>query len=1038
VTAAAAVLLLVLGCRREGGPPPPAAAAAEPAAAASVLEASAGASVRRRLQDHETHVYAIELAAGQYLRLSIEQRGVDLVAALAAPHGGETIETDELTGAWGTEEIFWQAASSGSHRLVLTGSAGTGEYTATIAELRDLTPESAKRVEAGRKLAAARERRRAGDLRQAIALYEQALALWSELGDGVRQGRVDCWLGVVWEGLHEVERALAAYERALTLLEHGGDVAHRAFVVYVLGRLYCDVGQLEKARDYSRRALGLRREMGDLSGEAKAASNLGNVYEQLAESQEALAFLDRALDLSRQIGNRYEEALALHNRGKSYLTLGQAEQALDDFTDALTLREELGDRRAQASTLSAIGEALMSGGEASLLRAVGVYERALELAAELEDPRRQTALAENNLGTVYIRLRRYDEAREVLLRARAGFRELGLRQSEAVALSNLGWLFSQRRETAAAMGHSRQALALFEEVADLPGQVGVLHVIAELEHASGDLVAARASIERAVTAIEGLRARPASHDLRSSYFATMQSRFELYVRVLMDLHRRDPAAGHAAAALGASERARARSLLDNLIESGAELRRGVPPELLAEEQRLEGAINAKEHQRLRLLDGGGGPAAQEALDRELRVLLREYDQVRAEIRLASPRYAALTQPRPLTAQGIRERIVDRDTLLLQYDLGAERSYLWAVTPQSIASFELPPREKVEAAARRAYRLLAVSNRRESRAPTEIALDQLSEMLLAPAADMLDRRRLLVVSEGALQYIPFGALPRPAAAGRDGAPGPPLAFDHEISHMPSSSSLAVLRELARGRPPAPGLIAVVADPVFQSHDPRLVRRDDAEPGELHAATRGPGADQGENLQFERLVYSRREAEGILGLAAGASFSALGFDASKPTVTSGVLSRYRYVHFATHGDLNAEHPELSRLVLSLVDRDGRQRSDGFLHAHEIYNLELPADLVVLSACRTALGKEVRGEGLVGLTQGFMYAGASRLIVSLWQVDDRAAAELMVRFYELLLSGGRPPAAALSEAQLSIAAEKPWQSPYYWAGFVLQGEW
>lgn len=1024
---AAVVLLLALGCRKEPGAAPPPPEAAAEVAAASVLEASAGFSARRRMEDRETHVYTIDLAAGQYLHLTIEQRGVDVVVVLAGPTGA-AIEADGLTGAWGSEEIFWQPPVSGRHRLTVSGGGGTGEYAVTFSELRLAAPPDAKRVEAGRWIADGWAQRRAGNFRQAIDSYERALALWHELGDAERQGRVECLLGKTWKQAGDADRARAAFDRALSML--GDDIAHRALAFNVLGQLAGDAGDLVRARDYCRRDLELRREIGDLSGEAKAANNLGYAFDQLAESQQAITYYNRALALWRQIGDRAGEALTLHNRGKSYLYLGRGEEALDDLTEALALRAELGDRRGQAATLNAMGQALESGdGEETLRRAMGVYERALELAGKLGDLSRK-AVAETNLGAIYVRLGRYDEALDAFVQAQAGFHELGLRQYEAVALHNLGWLFASQGRTEAAMGYSRQALDAFEEVHDLPGQVDVLKLIAELEQKAGDLTAARESIERAIAAIESLRTRPVSHDLRSSYFATKQSHYDLYIRLLMELHRREPAAGHAAAALGVSERARARSLLDSLIDSGADLRRGVPPDLLSEEQRLADAINAKERQRLRLSENGAEPAALEALEKELRELLRGYDDVRARIRVASPRYAALTQPRPLGAREIQERVLDRGTLLLQYDLGAESSYLWAVTPQSIASFELPPREIVEAAARRAYRLLTVSNRREGRAPTELALATLSEMLLAPVAGLLDHKRLLIVSEGALQYIPFGVLPFPAGD------GVPLAFDHEISHMPSSSTLAVLREQARERPPAPDLIAVVADPVFQRYDPRCERRDAADPG-------GPDArradDQGGELRFERLVYSREEAEGILGLVdGGARFRAFGFDASKPMVMSGALSRYRYVHFATHGDLNAEHPELSRLVLSLVDRDGRPRDDGFLHAHEIYDLELPADLVVLSACRTALGKEVAGEGLVGLTQGFMYAGASRVIVSLWQVNDRAAAELMVRFYERLLRQGLAPAAALREAQLSIAREKPWQSPYYWAAFVLQGEW
>ena len=188
-------------------------------------------------------------------------------------------------------------------------------------------------------------------------------------------------------------------------------------------------------------------------------------------------------------------------------------------------------------------------------------------------------------------------------------------------------------------------------------------------------------------------------------------------------------------------------------------------------------------------------------------------------------------------------------------------------------------------------------------------------------------------------------------------------------------------------------------------------------------------------MDPLPFSREEAEALLAMAPPSErLGALGLDASRETVLSGRLAGYRLVHFATHGILDAENPELSGLLLS----------QGFLRAHEIYRLSLPADLVVLSACRTALGREMRGEGLIGLTRGFFHAGDAvsfeghHRVVSLWEVEDRATAELMRRFYREMLKEGHPPAAALRIAQISLRREPGWEAPYFWAGFVLQGDW
>jgi CHAT domain-containing protein len=292
------------------------------------------------------------------------------------------------------------------------------------------------------------------------------------------------------------------------------------------------------------------------------------------------------------------------------------------------------------------------------------------------------------------------------------------------------------------------------------------------------------------------------------------------------------------------------------------------------------------------------------------------------------------------------------------------------------------------------------------------------------------KRLLVVADGALQYVPFAALPVP---GRLGDPVP-MVVEHEIVNLPSASVLAVLRRETRHRAPPPGAVAVLADPVFEPDDPRLGALSRA-PTPPVAGDPGGGRDRGPG--YPRLAATRQEADAIVGLAAkGKALRAVGFDASRTTATSPELARYRIVHFATHGVFDNENPALSGIVLSLYGERG-QAQDGVLHLHDVYGLRLPAELVVLSACSTALGKPVRGEGLVGIVRGFMYAGARRVVASLWKVEDDATGEMMKRFYREMLEGGRSPAAALREAQVGMWRQERWRPPFYWAAFVLQGE-
>ncbi|HEY6401076.1 MAG TPA: CHAT domain-containing protein, partial [Blastocatellia bacterium] len=446
--------------------------------------------------------------------------------------------------------------------------------------------------------------------------------------------------------------------------------------------------------------------------------------------------------------------------------------------------------------------------------------------------------------------------------------------------------------------------------------------------------------------------------------------------------------------------------------------------------------------------------------------------LRAQIRARDPRYAALTQPQPLSLTEIQRHVLDPDTLLLEYSLGDNASYLFVVSQTSITSHRLPKRAEIEEAARRVRELLTAPQPRpgdteakyqarikEARESYWPQAAELSRMLLGPVASQLGRKRLAIVADGALQYIPFAALPAPSPGndeGRDsGAEPQPLFVEHEIVSLPSASTLATLRRETAGRKPAEKTLAVLADPVFTDDDTRVRRNvskgaakgknrsadsDKADIGFLQMSR--SGLETGlirDEAAFGRLLGTRREATVISALVPEQERKrALDFEASRTTALSPELGQYRIVHFATHGMLNSVHPGLSGIVLSLVDKEGKSQ-DGFFRLQDIYNLKLPAELVVLSACQTGLGKDIKGEGLIGLTRGFMYAGAPRIVASLWKVDDRATSELMKRFYQGMLGPERlRPADALRQAQLSLWKEKQWRAPYYWAAFVLQGEW
>ncbi len=982
---------------------------------AQELELGPGVAIEQTLAADEVHAYRLAPAGNRFLHLIVEQRGIDVVLRLVGPDDRLPLDFDSPNGQIGLEPVSITTEAPASFRLEIRAPKKTepGSYRLTVGEAREVTPRDRRRVAAEWVFARGEGLRRQGEWDAAIGIYQEALQIWTELGEDARAGDAHERLGRANQKTGEPEAARRHLEEAWGRFRVAGEGRREVRLLDRLGRFYRLSGEVDEAFAVRRRALDVAREIEDRKWEAISLQNLALIYRQLGEIREAFRYYRQAISLVRELGNRPQEARVLHNLGEAHLSQGQLERAITLFDDALELWRELGDRPGEARTLNSLGTAYQRSGQ--LQSALDDYLlKALEIRQELGD-RRAEAVTFHDIGNVYYKLNELELALHNTQLALKIFHELGDLRSETTARNSLGRLYGDLEHFDLALKHHNEALRVARELRDRSNEATALYGIARTEGRQGRLDEALARVEDSLAVVESLRIESDDQGLRSSYFASKLDYYELNINLLMDLHRREPWAGFDARALHAAERSRARSFLEALIEAHAEIRTGVDDELLGRERSVHRQLNAMEQRRLRTAGPQGDDKDFAVIDRRIGDLLAQLHSIQVEIRLASPHYAELTQPRLLRLAEIQRQILDEETLLLIYSLGERRSFLFAVTPNSLRSYELPARQQIEVQARKTYALLSRSPGPGTDVASRRATAALSDMILAPAAAQLGFRRLLVISDGALQYLPLAALPDPS--GQE-----PLIVDHEIIHLPSASSLAALEGRLAGRAEAPKTLAIVADPVFGCDDPRVLQKcPDPEPN-----------------GYPRLPHARPWAEDISSLVpAEDRLLLLGFDANLEAVNGGKLGQYRIVHFYTHGELDSQHPELSRIVLSLVDESGQSR-DGFLHAFKAYNLGLSADLVVLSACKTALGREVRGEGLVGLTRGFMYAGAARVVVSLWSVRDGATAELMRRFYGFLLEDRLEPAAALREAQLSMLRETLWGSPFHWAAFEIQGIW
>ncbi len=885
--------------------------------------------------------------------------------------------------------------------------------------------------------------------KEAQEYCQKALKLSRETGDQYTEAHVLNNIGEINYWLGELQQAISYYNQAFSKWQILNERRGLAQTLTYFGYTYSDLGETEKSFSFYKRALTLWRDIDDRQGEARTLTAIGTLNSKLGKKQEAINLYDQAGQLLKLMGDKYGEAMAMNGMGFVYQEMGEGESALKYYERALELYRAVGLRTGEAGHLRKIGEVQFSLGENQI--AFEYFQQALQIYRDIRNNRLQSIVL-RSIGRIHATRGDYRAALKEFSKALSIHRAVKDRRGEAHTHNYIGELYEGMGRRKQAIRHYHLALPLCQEIDDQVWESKTRYNIARAERGRGNLQVALSSVEKALKIAEKLRIDVVNHNLRTSYFSSIHQYYELYTDLFMLLDKRNPSNGYAVLALESSEKARARSFLELLAEGGANIHQNISSELLKREQELLQALNDKAKHRLQLSSANNERQVAN-VDKEIRELNNQYHEVRGQIKAQSPQYAALMQPQPLSLKEIQEQVLDNDTLLLECSLGDERSYLWAVTQTSISSHQLPKRGEIEKLARTVYDLL-----REPQPWGEeiyrqywLKASELSEKILGPVAEQIGTKRLLIVADGALQYIPFGALPIPTPQGSsrakngNAADAPiPLVERHEIVTMPSASALAVLRREISQRKPAAKTVAVFADPVFGQDDARFIRAN--QPQQPAPAEQAQITALGQTLRdfdesgsgLPRLLSSIGEAEDILKLVpAKDRMMVMGFEANRAKVTSPELSNYRIIHFATHGLLNNEHPELSGIVLSLVDRQG-QPQNGFLRLYDIYNLKLPAELVVLSACRTALGKEVKGEGLIGLTRGFMYAGAARVVSSLWKVDDEATAEFMKLFYRQMLERGHPPAFALTQAKREFRQQRRWNSPYYWAAFTIQGEW
>ena len=862
-------------------------------------------------------------------------------------------------------------------------------------------------------------------------------------------GEVLSVLGEVVYAKGNLRKALTYFRDAKNLLD--GDRKGQAKVHLFEGYIAGSIGNREQAVAHISQALNLYRALDDQSGEALALIALGLSHSLKGDETVAIDLHRSAEKICRSIGDGHSQAIALNALGQAYENLGEYSIAMHNYNNALQLFETIGSLDGESATNCNVGRANQLSG--NLDEALIHYKRCLSLSRAARKTRTE-AQALNEIAKVYfsqgesgLTLKQYKKIEQF-------YQAIGDHRGEAKTLNIQGDFLVHLGQKQKGLQAYNRALSLIEGVGDQGILITTLYNLARVNLALGLPKTALPFIRRSLVIIENLRMNIVSPDLRVSYFSGVQKHTELCVRILMQLDELHPGEGYAAEALLVNENGKARALLDLVTESGTDLRQGAAKELLERESDLRGMLRSQAQYRMEVSFKGDSAEIAE-VDNQTIELRAEYQETLVRLRKSSPGMSATEPLPPFDLKQVQIELGESNTLLLEYALGDEHSYLWAVTPNTVKGHKLPGRESLEEAARELYKLLTARQRVDGeidgRYQTEVeaadnllpeAETKLAQMLLGPVADQLGTKRLLVVAEGALQYVPFDALPVPP--GQRAGPisygtGKRLLETSEVVLLPSFSTLLGLRR-ARTQASSPKkVVAVIADPVFSPHDSRLPEL--SQPNAL--AVSANNRDESPEIltggvRLARLAYASEEADAIASVAPwGTTLVAKGFNAKRETAMSQEVAEYQILHFATHGFLESEHPELSGIVFTLTDPRGA-RTNGLMSLQDIYSLGLSAELTVLSACQSALGKDIKGEGLVGLTHSFLAAGSNTVVASLWKVDDRATAFLMADFYKSMLQKDMPPSTALRWAKLKMMHDERFSAPYFWAGFIAQGEY
>lgn len=831
------------------------------------------------------------------------------------------------------------------------------------------------------------------------------------------------------------------FEQASVSAQETQDIFIMSQTLYYVGFSYLRDGNPYKAVDKMDLALQQCKKYNYRKG--IALSYFGKAYLNfyITEKQKALDFFRKSDSLFPTDFEWMEKARIVTAIGLIYMEFGELEIAESNFQKAIDYYEKANYLLGKISNITLLGDIYLLKSDSN--KAKQAYESATTLSSQIDDKFRVANIKEG-LGNVEFRENNFDAAIKNYLEALKIYNNIGVKLP--VIENLIGNAYKQNRDYKTARNYYNSALQTNRETKDFLQLSEVLFSSAKLNLIENKPDEAFDNIKESIDLTENLYSDVANTNLKSTYLSSVFERYELFINLSMKKHRQNPNEKYDLRALQSAEKSRARVMLENLSLANADLTKDADAETVKREKEIRILLNVRADKLTDLLTSNADKSETDKISNEIKELKDELENIKAKLKQQSPVYSAIKNPAPFDVADFQQNVLDENSLLLEFSLGRNESYLWLVGKNEVSSYVLPPREQIEAKIQKLRELLA-SRKQKTNEEIEVyqariiqaendywqIAKQLSSELFGQVSDKLEKNRLIIVPDGKLNYFPVSALPLPNSENNE-----PILLSNEVIYEPSASTLSLLSKSQNQLDVASKNLLVFSDPVFSKEDSRMSAENKAEEN-LNAESASL-----ENFRFveslnslARLTASKDEADSIidiLGTSKADNYS--GYSASREQLLNAKTADYKIIHFATHGLISEERPELSGIVLSRFDESG-QKLNEFVRLQDIYGLNLNSDLVVLSACETGIGKEVRGEGLMSLNNAFLQVGAKSVMSSLWKVEDNATLELMKNFYQTLADEKVTPSKALQEAQIKMWQSGRYKSPFYWAAFTVQGD-